>query len=157
MIIFKMKFLVALIILGISLYLAYLVKNKILEFQFRTEKEKFPVLNILSHIAYISIAVIGTLTSLSMMGVDITALVAGIGITGFAVGFALKDIISNLIAGIMIILYNPFKIGEYIKVSGYEGKVVEINLRYTVLEKEGSKVLVPNATMFKNIITVSKV
>ncbi len=157
MIIFRMKLIIALTVLGISLYLAYLAKNKVLEFRFRIEKEKLPILNILSNVAYISIAIIGMLTSLSIIGVDITALVAGIGITGLAVGFALKDIISNLIAGIMIMLYNPFRIGDYIEVSGYEGKVIEINLRYTVLEKEGSKVLVPNATMFKNIITVSKV
>ncbi len=157
MIIFRMKLLIAIIILGIFLYIAYLVKNKILEFQFRIEKEKFPVLKILSNVAYISIAIIGGLTSLNIIGVDITTLIVGIGICGFAVGFALKDVISNISAGIMIILYSPFRVGEHIKVSGYEGKVIEINLRYTVLEREGSKVLVPNATMFKNIITVSKV
>ncbi len=157
MIIFRMKLLVALIILGVSLYFAYLVKNRILEFQFRVEKEKFPVLNILSNVAYISIAIIGVLTSLNIMGVDITTLVVGVGIIGLAVGFALKDIISNITAGIMIMLYSPFRVGEYIRVSGYEGKVVEINLRYTVIEREGSKILVPNATMFKNIITISKV
>ena len=76
------------------------------------------------------------------MGINVSALVAGLGLTGFALGFALKDTISNLLSGVLILLYRPFKIGNTIKVSGYEGDVVSIDLRYTELNSEGNKILI---------------
>ena len=79
---------------------------------------------------------------------------AGLGLTGFALGFALKDTISNLLSGILILLYQPFKIGNTIKVSGYEGDVVSIDLRYTELNSEGNKILIPNSKLFTDPITV---
>ena len=69
-------------------------------------------------------------------------------------GFALKDTISNLLSGILILLYQPFKIGNTIKVSGYEGDVVSIDLRYTELNSEGNKILIPNSKLFTDPITV---
>ena len=69
-------------------------------------------------------------------------------------GFALKDIISNLLSGVLILLYQPFKIGNTIKVSGYEGDVVSIDLRYTELNSEGNKILIPNSKLFTDPITV---
>ena len=85
-----------------------------------------------------------------------SALVAGLGLTGFALGFALKDTISNLISGVLILLYKPFKIGDRIKISGYEGIVVSIDLRYTELDAEGNKILIPNSKLFTNPIEVLK-
>ena len=74
--------------------------------------------------------------------------------TGFALGFALKDTISNLLSGILILLYRPFEIGNRIKISGYEGVVVSIDMRYTELEGEGRKILIPNSKSFTDPITV---
>ena len=74
--------------------------------------------------------------------------------TGFALGFALKDTISNLISGVLILLYHPFEIGNRIKIGGYEGTVVSIDLRYTELEAEGNKILIPNSKLFTDPITV---
>ena len=59
----------------------------------------------------------GTVTALGTMGIDIAALVAGLGLTGFALGFALKDIVSNVLAGVLINVYKPFKQGDLVKVS----------------------------------------
>ena len=98
--------------------------------------------------------VFGFITALGTLGVDITALVAGRGLTGFALGFALKDTISNLLSGVMILLYRPFGVGDKIKVSGYEGTVVIIDLRYTELESEGQKILIPNAKLFTNPVVI---
>lgn len=73
--------------------------------------------------------------ALSKLGFDISALVAGLGLTGFAVGFALKDAISNLVAGIMIVLYKPVEFGNIIEVSSTKGKVIDINLRYITIKE----------------------
>src|SRR5262249_22321362 len=92
--------------------------------------------------ARISLLLFGAVTALGTMGVDVSALVAGLGLTGFAVGFALKDTISNALSGIMVLVYRPFRILDNIKVTDLEGTVREINLRYTVLESEGKTILI---------------
>ena len=102
----------------------------------------------------ITLIIFGFVTALGTLGINVSALVAGLGLTGFALGFALKDTISNLLSGFLILLYRPFKIGDAIKVSGYEGDVVSIDLRYTELKSEGNRVLIPNSKLFTNPITV---
>lgn len=102
----------------------------------------------------ITIIIFGLVTALGTLGINVSALVAGLGLTGFAIGFALKDTISNLLSGVFILLYRPFEIGNRIKISGYEGVVICIDLRYTELESEGSKILIPNSKLFTDPITV---
>jgi small conductance mechanosensitive channel len=89
------------------------------------------------------------------MGIDVTALVTGLGLTGFAVGFALKDIISNALSGMLVILYKPFKNGDHISVTALEGTVADVNLRYTVLNAEGKRIFVPNSSLMTNPIIVT--
>lgn len=69
---------------------------------------------------------------------------AGLGLTGFALGYACRDALSNLLAGVLIILYQPFK----------TGRAESINFRYTVLDSEGKTVLAPNSAVFGSVITV---
>ena len=102
----------------------------------------------------IALMTFGFVTVLGTLGINVSALVAGLGLTGFALGFALKDTISNLLSGVLILLYRPFEIGNSIKISGYEGIVVSIDLRYTELDSEGNKVLIPNSKLFTDPITV---
>lgn len=108
----------------------------------------------LARISSIIILILGLVTALGTLGINVSALVAGLGLTGFALGFALKDTISNLLSGILILLYQPFIIGNTIKIAGYEGEVIKIDLRYTELESEGNKILIPNSKLFTNPITV---
>jgi small-conductance mechanosensitive channel len=110
----------------------------------------------LSGTARVVLLLVGAIMALGTMGVDVTALVAGLGLTGFAVGFALRDIISNALSGILILIYKPFRHGDHVTVDSHEGQVCEINLRYTVLDTEDKKIFVPNATLFTNVVTVKK-
>ncbi|MDP7277215.1 MAG: mechanosensitive ion channel [Planctomycetaceae bacterium] len=96
----------------------------------------------------------GIVTALGTLGIDIGALVAGLGLTGFALGFALKDTISNLLSGIMVIIYKPFDQDDIITVGKFEGVVKSVDLRYTVLEVDGRTVFVPNAKLFVDAIMV---
>ena len=109
---------------------------------------------LLARTTSITLIVFGFVTALGTLGINVSALVAGLGLTGFALGFALKDTISNLLSGVLILLYRPFEIGNRIKISGYEGIVVSIDLRYTELQGEGSKILIPNSKSFTEPITV---
>ena len=102
----------------------------------------------------LTLMVLGVVTVLGTLGVNVQALAAGLGLTGFALGFALKDTISNLLAGILILLYRPFQVGDNIQVAGFDGAVDSIDLRYTVLVQQGKKVLIPNARLFTDPVTV---
>ncbi|QDT15377.1 mechanosensitive ion channel family protein [Alienimonas californiensis] len=103
---------------------------------------------------YITLIVTGLIVGLETAGIDMTAAIAGLGLTGFALGFALKDIVSNLIAGVLIILYKPFDEGDTVKCGGFEGVVKRIDLRYTFLENEGDDIFLPNSKLFTDPIVV---
>ncbi len=110
----------------------------------------------MGRVVKVSVLMMGLVTALSNLGVDVSALVTGLGLTGFALGFALKDVISNVLAGVLILIYKPFVKSDYIKVKGHEGLVVSTDLRYTVLRDEaGAKLYIPNAMLFVDALRVS--
>ncbi len=79
----------------------------------------------------------------------LSTLLAGLGIAGVTIGFALQDVAKNFIAGILLLLTQPFEIGDTINVSGYTGKVLAINLRSTEMrEADGRYVIIPNSDVF---------
>jgi small conductance mechanosensitive channel len=116
---------------------------------------KNPVVRLAAAASKVVVLTIGCVTALGTIGVNVTALVAGLGLSGFALGFALKDVLSNFLAGALILIYRPFDAGDRISVSGGEGEVVEVNLRYTVLQGSGNRYLVPNSTLLTNLINVT--
>lgn len=110
----------------------------------------------LGRTAKLVLLAVGCITALGTLGVDVTALVASLGLTGFALGLAMKDIIANALSGILVLLYKPFKEGDHISVTSLEGTVSEVNLRYTVLDAQDKWIFVPNANLLANPVTVSK-
>jgi len=143
---------VVVIILGFFL-LSKLIRSAITKGSERLKLDRH-LTSLLARTSSITLIIFGFVTALGTLGINVSALVAGLGLTGFALGFALKDTISNLLSGILILLYRPFKIGNTIKVSGYEGDIVSIDLRYTELNSEGNKILIPNSKLFTDPITV---
>jgi len=101
-------------------------------------------------VARLLFIIMGIICGLGTMGVNISALVAGLGLTGFALGFALRDALSNVLSGALILIYHPFKCGDKIIVMGYEGIVVKIDLRYTTLKDRDRKIMIPNSKLFSN-------
>ena len=79
---------------------------------------------------------------------------AGLGLGGFALGFALRDTLSNLLAGVLILLFRPFRIGQFLTVAGCEGDVCEINLRYTLLRGSKETIMIPNSVIFTKPLRV---
>ena len=114
------------------------------------------IVNLLMQITETSLLIFGLVTALGTLGINISAMIASLGLVGFALGFALRDLLSNFLSGLLILLYNPFIRGDQISVSGNEGKVIEINLRYTVLQTEEKRILIPNATLFSNPVIVQR-
>ena len=97
---------------------------------------------------------IGVVLALSELGFNVSALVAGLGLTGFALGFALKDAISNLVAGMMIVIYKPIELGNVIEISGTKGEVVNINLRYITIKSDSIIHLIPNSLFLSNKLSI---
>lgn len=122
----------------------------------RAGPDREDVVALLAQIVRSAVVIFGIVTGLGTMGINISALVAGLGLTGFALGFAFRDALSNVLAGAMILLYRPFHRHDFIKVGDFEGVVSEINLRYTVIQKEGSRVLIPNSNLLTNPIVVNE-
>ena len=114
------------------------------------------VIKLAARTVEIALIVLGILTGLGTMGVNVSALVAGLGLTGFALGFALRDVLSNLLSGLLILFYQPFRHYDYVSVAGFEGTVIEIDLRYTTLQKDGREILIPNSLLFTNGLVKSK-
>ena len=92
--------------------------------------------------------------ALGKLGVDVGPLIAGLGVTGFILGFACQESLSNLAAGIMIALNQPFKVGDYVIAGGIEGAVLELNMMAAVLATADNKrVTVPNKSVWGGPIT----
>jgi len=109
---------------------------------------------LLGRIGYWAVFVVGTLMALNQIpGVDVTSLLAGLGILGFTIGFALQDIARNFIAGLLILLRDPFSVGDAVEVAGHAGSVVEITMRDTVLKTwDGILEIIPNLDVYSNPI-----
>lgn len=104
----------------------------------------------------ISSYVIYSLTLVVIMGVfglPLAALASAVGLIGLGVSFALKDMISNFISGLMILINRPFKIGDQITVAGESGTVRDIRIRATdVKTYDGRKVIVPNSILYNDTV-----
>lgn len=108
-------------------------------------------------LAGIAIWVLGILITMSVLfpSVKPSSVLAALGVGGIAIGFAFKDIFENFMAGAMIMLRKPMRLGDFIQCEGVEGKIEEILIRDTyVRQNDGQLVLVPNAMLFKNPVYV---
>lgn len=97
---------------------------------------------------------IGAVAILSTMGFQTGGILAALGVSGFVLGFAFKDILSHFLAGVMLLLGRQFRIGDQILVSGQEGTVELIELRALHLRTYDNRlVIIPNADVFNSVIT----
>ena len=139
----------------LAFYIAAVVARRVLfHIAENMDDEKRSIMKLAANTSKCTLCAFGLLSALGTLGINITALVAGLGLTGFALGYAFKDAVSNFLAGLLILFYRPFGRKDKIKVSGFEGIVTEINLRYTILQSESNSVLIPNSTLFTNAIVV---
>ncbi len=98
------------------------------------------------------------MVALPRIGIDIAPLVAGLGVMGFVVGFAFQESLSNLAAGVMILLNEPFVMGNYIQAGGHSGTVKELNMMATTMFTVDNRVItIPNRVIWgSSIINYSK-
>ena len=96
---------------------------------------------------------IGLLVALAQVGVSVTPMIAGLGVVGFIVGFALQDTLSNFAAGAMILAYRPFDTGDFIAADEAEGTVLKMNLvNTTIVTVENKVLIIPNSKIWGGVI-----
>lgn len=144
--------LTAILIFIASLYLARLLSNLLMNVLKKRNADR-EVSMLLAQITRWSIIVFGIITALQRF-FNVTAFLAGLGILGFTVGFALQDIMKNFVAGAILLIQQPFEVDDAIEVNGIGGTVLTINLRTSELRTwDGLIVIVPNADILSNPIT----
>jgi small conductance mechanosensitive channel len=147
------KMIAAVVIFLIALYIASLLRRNVRRALERRTDNPQPV-DMLTQLTYYSIVGLGLILALQQVGFNVTAFLAGLGIAGFAIGFALQDVSKNFVAGLIMLVQQPFSLGEMIEVSGFTGKVISIDLRSTQLRTlDGRLVLIPNGDVFIKPIT----
>ena len=107
-------------------------------------------------ISFRAVMIIGLVVALGTVGINVAALLTVIGGASFIIAFALQDTLSNFAAGIMLLIYRPFDVGDVVEVGGVSGKIDQVSLVSTMIRTFDNKVvLVPNKNVWGQIITNS--
>lgn len=147
---------VGLVVLGGFWVMARVLNGVILTAGNRTRLD-VTLAELLGRLGYFVIIVFGTFVSAVIIFPAFRPgdLIAGLGITSVAIGFALKDVLQNFFAGILILWRRPFVVGDQIKFREFEGTVEDINVRSTRIKTfDGERAVVPNGDVYSNAVLV---
>jgi len=143
----------AILVLVLGRIIAGILKN-VLKKGLHKSKLDQTIVNFLGNLFYGLLITLVVLVALGQVGVETTSFIAIVGAAGLAVGFALKDSLSNFAAGVMLLVNKPFIIGDYVEAGGTSGSVNEIMLFATKLKTPDNKVVyVPNSSIIGGTIT----
>ncbi len=146
-------FLGGLLVVVVSIYAGRLAARLVAKgMQKRGQDPEITLL--LGHLARWIVITLGVIIALQLAGQDVGALVAGLGVLGFTIGFALQDISANFVSGVLLLVQQPFDIGDAIEVAGFAGTVTNLDLRTTqMITFDGRQVLIPNSSVLNSPIT----
>ena len=148
---------IAVVVFAVFFFISRLVRDVIVNFTTRRRKHHSVGL-VLGRLAQGGLILLGLLVAatIAVPSFKPAELIQILGIGGVAVGFAFKDIFQNFLAGILILLTEPFRIGDQIIIDKYEGTVEDIQTRATFIRTyDGRRVVIPNADLFNQSVTVN--
>jgi len=146
--------LLALAILIIGYMVAGAVKRAVVRITSKNPRIDRTLATFFASIARYAILVVVFIAVLNRFGVETTSLVAAIGAAAFAVGLALQGTLGNVAAGVMLVFFRPYSLGDFVEVGGVSGTVADINLFATELATPDNKaIIVPNGQAWGNVIT----
>lgn len=126
-------------------WLAIRLLDKALRKALVSHGRKLLLVNFIVSVATKSCWAILLITVLSRLGLDVAPLIAGLGVTGFIIGFAFQESLGNLASGLMIAINEPFKVGDVVDAAGHTGKIEEVNMMATVMTTADNKrIILPN-------------
>jgi len=144
----------AVIIVAALLVIGRLIKSAIFKVSSRTSHNP-NLATLLSNLAYVAVLVICIIWVLSIYtGTGLSSLITLLGIVSVAISLSVQDVLKNFVAGIFLLLEQPFRIGDRIQVRELQGKVQTIEIRTTkLITDEGLQVIIPNGIVFTEIVT----
>ena len=144
---------IALVIFVVGRWAAKLFR-KFIE-KLMTKKGVAPVVNSFAcNVAYIAMLTFVFIAALAQVGIQTTSLIAVLGAASLAIGLALQGSLANFAAGVLLIIFRPFKVGDYVECGGTAGAVEEIQIFTTQLKTpDNKKIIVPNAKVLGDNIT----
>ena len=150
---YGMKIIAAVVIIVVGLWISKIIKNcfvKTLQ-----KKEVDPTLvGFFASMLHGGLVIFVVISAISKLGVQTTSFVAVIGAAGLAVGLALQGSLSNFAAGILLILFKPFKVGNFVKAGGEAGVIVEVGIFTTEMKTpDNVQIIIPNSTIMGSAIT----
>lgn len=111
------------------------------------------LVNFGTSILYWTLLVVVIIAAMSALGIDTTALIALLGAAGIAVGIALQDSLKNFASGVLLIIFRPFHVGDYVEAAGTSGIVEEITIFTTTMRTpDNREVIVPNGPIYNDVI-----
>ena len=112
------------------------------------------LVNFLESIIYYTFLIVVIIATAGQLGINTTSIITIVGAAGLAIGLALKDSLSNFASGVMLILFRPFRVGDFVTAGGVSGTVVSIALFNTTLNTpDNQRVIVPNSGITSSVIT----
>lgn len=149
---YGLRFIFAIILFFIGWFLIkFFVKmaEKGLERKFEPTLTRFTVA-----LLKVVLIILLVITAASTVGIEMTSFIAILGAAGFAVGFALQGSLANFAGGVLLLVFHPFRVGDFIDVGSHKGKVIEIQLLYTIMNSvDNKRVYIPNGSLANNSIT----
>jgi len=147
------KLLLALVVYVVGKWVAKRITSLVRNLLKRADVDE-TLINFLANIVYAVLLVAIILAALDILGVPITSLLAVLGAAGLAVGLALKDSLGNFAAGVMLVLFRPFKKGDFVEAAGVSGTVTEVRIFNTILTTPDNKqIVIPNGQVGADTIT----
>ena len=148
----------AVVVMGIFVIVASAGKSLVRRMSQRRRKHRNLAV-LLGQLTHTTVVIFGFLVSLSVVAPSFQAadLIKVLGIGSVAIGFAFQNILQNFLAGILLLLSEPFQVGDWIQVTGLEGRVEDIQTRATIVSTaDQQRVVIPNATLFTNPVVVGE-
>lgn len=143
----------ALVVLVVALVVARFVKQWTVRL-FTKSRVNLNLATLLGNLAQVAVVLLGIILMLPSFGVDWTGLLTLVGVGGLAISLSMQDLLKNVVAGIYILMEQPFRIGDRISVKEVTGTVQGIELRTTILcTEENLQVVVPNSIVLNEIVT----
>jgi len=145
-----LQWLIALVILIVGVLISKVSKRWLARILNRSRvRDDLLLKNFFLRSISVSIVVLAVLIALEKVNVPVTSLVAGLGITGLILGFGLRDTLANFAAGLLLLIYRPFRAGEIIEVEGTHGVVEELTIvNMQMTRTDGVRVIMPNSKVW---------
>ena len=150
---FGVRIIVAILIFYIGRMIARSLSKGVRKVMVAREVDKI-LETFVSNLVYWALLIVVIIAAIDRLGIETTSLIAVMGAAGLAVGLALQGSLSNFAAGVLIVIFRPYRVGDFVDAAGVSGSVEQVQILTTILKTPDNKqIIVPNSAIMSSIIT----